>query len=122
MTLLEESCAAMAAHLEGIGLPYPTYDPTAVQLPGTLFLPVTITPLTLGSLQIEWDVYVIAPDTLNPLAHLAAAMEKAWPRIGRVETTAIDLGLNYSAEPLPALRFSIETTTTIGDNGNDVED
>ena len=89
-------------------------DPRDLDPPCVWISPSRITPLTLdGRSCIEWEAYLIAPDTGDPLPHLEALATKATDALGplTLTTTAITIA-NISPDPLPALTFTLETETT----------
>lgn len=114
MNPLEKAADETALILTNWGLSNVTTDPTLLALPGVLLAPTAVESATLGgSLTIEWEVWLIAPDTLTPYTHLGAMMSAVTDYMpARFEVQSITLP-NLSPDPLPALTFTFTTETEL---------
>lgn len=109
MSALDEAATELAAQLTGWGVRTVT-DPRDLDLPGGWLAPGTIASTLAGGLAIDWDLYVVAPDSGDPLPALGAALDllRAHLPIDRLDVLSLAVA-NQSPDPLPALRLTITT-------------
>ena len=98
------------------GLPTVT-DPRDLTLPGAIIGPETITFPTLGDrVNVEWTLYLVAPDNGTPLATLSpliTALRDSGTMPDQAELTITTITFpNLSPDPLPSITYRLTTTTT----------
>lgn len=85
-------------------------DPRNLELPGAVVMPETIVAnrLAAGVLDIDWEVYLVAPDTENPFNILGEMLETISQHylLANVQVQSLTLP-NHSPDPLPALNFTL---------------
>lgn len=111
MSLLSQAARDLIDALTGWGVPA-SADPETVSAPGALIAPDTLTTTMGGALAVTWDVYLIAPDNGAALTSLGDLLDAvaAHTTVGTVDAATLALA-NHSADPLPALHFTLTTET-----------
>ena len=110
--MLTQGARELIATLNAAGLLAET-DPRNLNPPCAWVSPKQIGPVTYADrIRITWDVYLIAPDTGDPLPHLQDLAAAAMDVFGVVEMTTTGITVaNLSPDPLPALTLEVETET-----------
>ena len=88
-----------------------THDPRDLQLPGALANPQMIERRTLGTLSVDWEIHLIAPDNGHPLAALDDMLANLnahglFPTNGEFVNVSLP---NLSPDPLPAIKLAFNT-------------
>lgn len=89
-------------------------DPRDIEPPCAWVSPSRIAYPTLAGRPrtVEWEVYLIAPDSGVPLFHLGDLIDRAATVFPGIEARTLGLTIpNLSPDPLPAITFTIETET-----------
>lgn len=113
MGIMTAAAAEIVECLNGLGIST-TSDPRNLTIPGALVAPkeARASTLSLGSIEITWDVYLVAPDNGSPLECLDPLISPLLVEGLATEFDVLTLTLpNHSADPLPAIQTTITTVT-----------
>lgn len=91
-----------------------TADPRSLNLPGVWIQPTGFDHdrLSVGAYTATWTLHAVVPDngpieSLDALTELDALLRDALPALGAASIVGVQLP-NHSAEPLPALQYTID--------------